>query len=425
MNLPEIQLVPERGAMATGEVGELAVLVRITPPAPERAERPGRPPLNLGIALDKSGSMSGVKMDLAREAACSLVSHLGPVDRVSVVEFSNEARVVVPSTPATDVPALQRVLRGIHADGQTALHQGWVEAGLQVGAHLNGQGLNRVILLSDGQANQGLHDPQVLAAQAGELAVRGISTSTFGVGGDYNEILLDGMASRGDGNFYHIESRAQFDEMFGLELHGLTRLFGRRVSLGVEPERGVRVSVRNHLERASTGRWMLPNLIAGLETKVLLQVSVDGQPHEGDMPLFEVRLAWDPPAEGRRRVLRSGLALPAVARARLAEFPSNPEVVELSVLLQVARQKRKATEALRRGDMAEARARLDRALAIAQSAPRTQEILDELADLEHVERYLQMGDVSSAGKASYYQSRQRDSSKSGYSGGRTSRGRDF
>lgn len=425
MNLPEIQLVPERGAIATGEVGELAVLVRITPPAPERVDRPGRPPLNLGIALDRSGSMSGVKMDLAREAACSLVSHLGPMDRISVVEFSNEARIVVPSTPVTDIPSLQRVLRGIQADGQTALHQGWVEAGLQVGAHLNGQGLNRVILLSDGQANQGLHDPQVLAAQAGELAGRGISTSTFGVGGDYNEILLDGMASRGDGNFYHIESKAQFDEMFGLELQGLSRLFGRRVSLGVEPEKGVRVWVHNRMERARTGRWMLPNLIAGLEAKILLQVSVDGQPQEGDMPLLDVRLAWDPPEEGRRRVLRSSLAVPAVGRARLPEFPPDPEVVELAVLMQVARQKRKATEAMRRGDVAEARSRLDRAFSIARNAPPTPEMLAELSDLEHVDRYLQMGDISTAGKASYYQSRQRDSSKSGYSGGRDSRGRDF
>lgn len=425
MSHPEIELVPERGAIATGEVGDLAILVRIVPPTLPQTESRGRPPLNLGIALDKSGSMNGVKMELAREAACSLVSHLTPVDRVAVVEFSNEARCVVPSTPVTDIAGLHRVLRGIHADGQTALHQGWVEAGLQVGSHLNAQGLNRVILLSDGQANQGIHDPQVLAEQAGELASRGISTSTFGVGGDYNEVLLDGMASRSDGNFYHIESKAQFDEMFGLELHGLSNLFGRKVSLGVEPERGVRVRVQNHLERAQTGRYMLPNLLSGLEVKVVLQVSVDGPPREGEVRLLDVRLAWDPPEGGRRQVLRSTLSLPAVAAGRLREFPLDPEVAEMAVLMRVAREKRKATEAMRSGDLAEARSRLDQAFAMARSAPQTQEMLLEIQDLEHVQKYLRVGDVSSAGKASYYQSRQRDISKSGYSDGRSTRGKDF
>jgi Ca-activated chloride channel family protein len=184
----------------------LDVLVRIVPPQIE--SRGERPQLNLGLVIDRSGSMSGAKLRAARQAAIYAVEQLLPQDRISVTVFDNTVQTIVPSTLATDKSSIISRIQRIDTGGTTALYDGWYQGGIQVSQHLDPRGLNRVLLVTDGLANVGETNPDRIAGDVHGLAKRGVSTTTMGVGNDYQEDLLEAMANSGDGNYHFIEGRA-------------------------------------------------------------------------------------------------------------------------------------------------------------------------------------------------------------------------
>lgn len=443
MNSLQIQAIPEREAIAAGSLAPFHVLVRVIPPEPEKQVE--RPPLNLSLVLDRSGSMSGGKLELAKEAACNLVSNLRAYDRVGVIAFDSEVTCVAPNALASDKRALHQAIRSIHTGGQTALHQGWVEGGIQVSQHLSPEAVNRIILLTDGQANVGETRPETLASHARSLAGRGVSTTTMGIGADYDEVLLDAMASAGDGNFYHIESSAQFEQFFAVELQGLCNLFGRNVSLALSTPPRISVRVLNRLEKmvvepSASGlsgmvsrlfgretpaqeRVVLPNLIRGVPVDISLLLEFKEVSSEGRMSLLDLRLEWE---DGKHAGQSSSasLVLPVVPVDALGRYPEAPEVHEQAVLMKIAELKHEANGMIRSDDLKGASKLLKRARALVMEAPQTAEMRAELSDLEYIQRFIDEGQYASASKHSYYQSHQRSHSRTSVSSGRDTRDSD-
>src|SRR5438093_1188193 len=121
-----IELIPLKPAACSDAPITLDLLVRITPPQPEVHFL--RPPMNLALVLDHSGSMaSGRKMASAREAAAFAVQQLLPTDRLSVTIFDDAVETVVPNGPVQDKASIVRRINAIQPDGSTALHAGWKE----------------------------------------------------------------------------------------------------------------------------------------------------------------------------------------------------------------------------------------------------------------------------------------------------------
>jgi Ca-activated chloride channel family protein len=406
MTGPRIELIPARQAVCSDATVVLDVLVRITPPRPE-VHFP-RAPLNLALVLDRSGSMAeGRKMAFAREAAAFAVKQLRPTDRVSVVLFDNAVDVLVPGGPAVDRPGLVRRIEQIQPRGSTDLHGGWAEGGRQAEAGLVPGGVNRVLLLSDGLANAGVVDPNTIAAEARGLAARGVGTTTLGVGDDYNEDLLEAMALAGDGHYYYIESPVQLVDIFQTELQGLMDTLGQKVSLGLEPMEGAAVAdVLNDFDKAPTGRLMLPNLLVDLPVPVLVRLKLPPSP--AGATILQVRLAWDAPRDGGRRVARASLVgLPAVPMAEWSALPEAPEVQEQIALLMVARAQKEAARAAERGDRAETRQWLGAARDRAEAMPASLAMIDELAAITGLEQALDAGNNQAFVKGAKYRSYQR------------------
>ena len=398
---PTLELIPLHGAIATQQPMTLDVLVRITPPAVTL--KADRVPLNLSLAIDRSGSMQGQKMHYAREAARFAVENLLPCDRISIVLFDDRIETLVPSTLATDKNTLLEKLSHVHSRGSTALHAGWVEGGVQVSQYLNPAQLNRVIVLSDGLANVGETRPDAIASDVHGLAQRGVSTTTLGIGDDYSEDLLAAMARSGDGNFFHIESADQLPTIFETELSGLAATLGQRVSLGIKPGNGVTVmDVLNDFEMTDTRRYKLPNLMVGSPIQVVVRLQVPAL--ERSSELMQVRLAWDDAEQPGRQVLRAGLELPLVSAEQFSDFPANPAVQEQVALLMAARARREAVMYSDRGDYAAAGMSLANARMEMAAMPPSAALLEEQSILEDLEADYQSGNVTSARKKAFSQS---------------------
>jgi Ca-activated chloride channel homolog len=397
---PKLDLISLYPVICNDRSITLDLIVRITPPA--RPATPNRTPLNLGFAIDRSGSMMGEKIEYARQAAIYATQQLQPTDRLSVTIFDDQVSVLIPSTPVIETAPLIQKIHRIQPGGSTALHSGWVSSGLQVSEHLSKDTINRVIILSDGLANVGETNPDVIANQVHGLVKRGVSTSTMGVGQDYDEDLLEALARSGDGNYYYIGSPADLPKIFQAELNGLMATLGHTVSLGIEPQQGAELlDVFNDCDKTPYGRYQLPNLVQGNTLDIALRLKVPALSSQDNICFF--RLAWNDADSGERLVSRVQLCLPAVPGTTFSEFAPNPAVQSLIAQLLVARAKAEAADYAAKGDLEATRAVLSKARVAAAPMMAPEAASDELADLDALEADLQEGNVATARKRMLYQ----------------------
>jgi Ca-activated chloride channel family protein len=349
------------------------------------------------------------KIGFARKAASYAVQQLLPTDRVSVTIFDDEVETIVPSTLGESKGRIVELIQRVQPGGSTALHGGWLEGAKQVRQHVLTAGLNRVLLLSDGLANVGETNPDAIATDVHRLARDGVSTTTMGVGDDYNEDLMEAMARSGDGNYYYIESPQQLTDLFQSELKGLMASFGNTVSLGVEPQDGVVVAdFLNDLDRLPTGRLKLPNLISGMPIIVVVRLNVP--PTHAERELCRFRLAWNAPKQPERRKMVSSLRLPSVDAAIWEALAPAVEVWERAALLLMARYKKQATLCLEREDRDGAVRALQEAKQLLAAAPDTSEMRREAQALVEIEEYLTSGAWVKFLKHAKYQAHRRRSS---------------
>jgi Ca-activated chloride channel family protein len=217
------------------------VLAQVTAPAADR--RRERLPVNLAFVLDRSGSMSGEKIQLARQTIVEALARLDARDRFSIVAYDDAIEVVVEATAATPEArtiALSR-LAGIDARNSTNLSGGWLRGAEQVAIGQLADGVNRVLLLTDGLANAGITDGAELATHAAALRARGVSTTTFGVGTDFDEVLLQGMADAGGGHFYFVRDAATIRDHIASEVGETLEVVARDVELEIVIADGVQV----------------------------------------------------------------------------------------------------------------------------------------------------------------------------------------
>jgi Ca-activated chloride channel family protein len=356
---PSLHFRPLRPAVAADGATTLDLLITVSAPAlsPERQARP-RQPLNLALVIDRSGSMSGSKLSYARKAARFLVGELSERDRLAIVTFDDEVEVLVPSQPVRNPQLFIRAINTIHSGGGTALFDGWLGGATEVAQQLDPAALNRVLLLSDGDANVGLIDSDGIASKVAGLSQLGISTSAFGLGSGFDEDLMGAVAAAGDGTLAHIESPAQLADLYASELDGLASTLGKRVSIGIRAKRDVQlIDVINDLEPTSAGNLQLPNLRHGQELNIAARFQLP--PWQPNREIVSVRLAWRQPGSQQRQSFVEHLVLPVMATAELQGMKPDPLVIEQFELVLANRQRRQAIEELDRGNLRAARAHLE------------------------------------------------------------------
>jgi Ca-activated chloride channel homolog len=186
--------------------------------SPLNASELPRPPLNLVIAVDVSGSMQGTAISYVRSGLIRMLSALQPEDHVSLVTFSSQAGVVVDDVPATEKETLQTAFSDIKAGGNTNIYDGLYQALSLAASHSDPAKQNRVLFLSDGVATQGLTNAAKAKSLAAGYAKQGIAITTVGVGTNFDADLMRSLGEVGGGNFYFLEDPVAVEEVFTEEV---------------------------------------------------------------------------------------------------------------------------------------------------------------------------------------------------------------
>lgn len=198
------------------------------------AQVPGaqRSPVNLALVIDRSGSMSGYKLAQAKQAARHLIGLLNDQDRLAIIHYGSDVK----SLPSLEATAANRERMFQYVDGI------WDEGGTNIGAGLSAgryqlstaqrtYGVNRLILMSDGQPTEGLTADEELTRMARELRATGLTLSAIGVGTDFNEDLMQAFAEYGAGAYGFLEDAAQLSTLFQKDLQQAGTTVARGVTM--------------------------------------------------------------------------------------------------------------------------------------------------------------------------------------------------
>ena len=251
-----LNIQTDRTLVRTG--GHSVRYVLLSFAAPESPRASTREPINVAFVIDRSGSMGGSKIKLAREAVVQALRMLDSRDRFSVVAYDEQIDVIVPSTLASSEAVRNAIsqVEQLQARGSTDLGAGWLKGCEELAQHLQSGQVARCLLLSDGLANHGITDRGELARHAEELRARGVTTSTIGVGADFDEVTLEGMSRAGAGHFYYVETPVQIPDCLAGELGEALEIVARDVAVTVQTDDGVGVTTLNRfpVRQVSEGR---------------------------------------------------------------------------------------------------------------------------------------------------------------------------
>jgi len=189
-----------------------------------------RPPLNLTIAVDLSGSMQGEPINRVRDGLLRMRASLEPDDRITLVGFSDHAEVLVEQV-AGDSAALASAIASLNPVGSTNLYAGLRMSYEQVHAYAQDGWQNRVLLVSDGVATAGITSPDKINGLASAWAELGYGLTTIGLGADFDVELMRSLAEVGSGSFYYIEDYAAVEEVFEEEVQAFIVPLAQQVTI--------------------------------------------------------------------------------------------------------------------------------------------------------------------------------------------------
>lgn len=363
-----INLRTDRALVPVGETARRYLEIAVT--APALAVDAKRPALNISLVLDRSGSMSGDKLKYVQQAAKHALTRLTTRDLVSIVTYDHNVSVVAEAQPVTDQARreLNRLIDRLRVGGRTNLSGGWLTGCDQIAAFQEQRpdDINRALLLTDGLANEGITGQEDLTYHADQLRERGISTTTFGVGHDFNEFLLQGMADAGGGHFYFIENPRQIPNYFKGELGELAETTAREAALTLTLPAGAEASLINdirHEQKAGTLRVFLNDLYSDDRRTLYFQLDLPAGELDETFSV-EASVAYDNVATRRsHQVTAKPLTFTVADAARCDAQPVDEEVQAKAARIQAEKAKLEALKLDREGRRDEAQQVLQFAVA--------------------------------------------------------------
>jgi Ca-activated chloride channel homolog len=340
-----------------------------------------RVPINLAIVIDRSGSMSGQRIAKAREAAIFAVNMLNEDDTLSIVAYDYDAKVIVPSTKVKDKQKLINLINeNIVAGGGTALFAGLSKGINQVEKQLSKDKVNRIILLSDGQANIGPTSVSELSDLAIIAAKKHIAISTFGIGADYNELLMSSIASYSDGNHVFVNNSLDLENVFVREFNDVMSAIAQDVIITIQLKDGVkpvRLLGRDGVIKDNQVTVRMNQIYSNQEKYLLLEVIPPKGKVGENKTLAEVSFEYDNLRTKKTEKKTDTIKIAYTDRQEVVDDAILQDVVAESEIQKVTLENEKALELYNQGNLDAAKKILDdnskmlesHALKLSNSAP--------------------------------------------------------
>lgn len=388
-----IEILPQYGRILARQEGTLDVLIRLSGHGEVSAERP---PLDLAVVIDRSGSMSGDKIRAVKEAGLKLLDRLDANDRVTLVSYSDGVATLATHLAADEAgkKTLRKAFLKLRASGMTALGPALIQAiGALEGQAQDGGRLAHVLMFSDGIANVGEKRPEVLGARAAMAFNRGVGVSTLGVGVDYNEDLMTRLADQGGGRYHFIKDGDAVAAVLEDEMKGLVATVARGVELELKAAPGVEVAhvfgyptTRDgHITRVRIGA-----LGANQTREILVRLKTPAA--EGERLDLGVVAAHfkDVPADGLQRKVDAVMAVALTTAQADMDGSENKAVTVRVAEVESADQMEQAARSADKGDFGAAGGTLQLAIdtlerkqrAMPKPSPKLSAQLDDLREAQ-------------------------------------------
>ncbi len=361
----------------TQNAHQVGMLITLAGDAPTR-----RAPINVALVLDRSGSMAGMPIIAARAAAERFASFLSGNDRLSVVAFDDIVETVFGPAPASD-PSAVAAIQSLTTRGCTNLSGGWLQGMQHVSASMV-DGTNRVVLLTDGQANRGITGIPQLVTMARSARGNRIATTCIGFGADYNEDLLEPMARDGGGNYWFVEAEDQMADIFENEIEGLVALSAQNVSLEIRlthpAAAGVTFLQSLPLVTTPDGAWRvtLGDLYATSPRSLGIRFHVNDVAQLGKVEVARVRIEADVVTD--EGITHRTTIMPVMANLDGSDHVE-PVVEETFLRFEAARAREEAISLADQGDYDRASTVLRQQIFACSVMADSASIADEIADL--------------------------------------------
>lgn len=366
--LPKVgQAVALDTRWGNGEVARLQreAVLQIGFTTAEADERTDLRPLNLVLVIDKSGSMAdGDKMSRVKESLHAMLTKLRSNDIISIVAFDTSAQVLYPASPLDSGAGVRYAIDCLEPGGGTNLHSGLMLGYKEARKHFRAGATNRVILLTDGIANQGVTEPSRIARDSALYNGQGIDLSTIGVGLDLNNDLLRTLARSGRGLYHFISDYKDINKVFINEVQSLVSSVAKNVQVKIEYGPGLQVAkIYGYTPQYGNGHVTIPldDMNNGLTQVVMAKFRANSL--HGAMPV-KVRLTY---YDVRRKcIVEEVQDLRLVAAERESCDPLvDLEVKKNTTIAELADSLFQMTHHARRGDYLQAQSALDASISTA------------------------------------------------------------
>jgi Ca-activated chloride channel family protein len=274
-------------------------------------------------------------------------------DLLSLVAFDDKVRTFFAPSKVKHKDLIKQRIESIEAGGTTNLSGGMIEGAQHVRKGKEDGMINRVILLSDGHANEGVTDREKLFAIAKEYRSSGVGITTIGVGDGFDEELMEGIAEHGGGNFYY-DKADDIPSIFNQELQGLLSVVAQNVKITLIPsELSHIVAVYGYPLEEQLGKPVIHSgdLYQNEVKSILLELAFD--PHtQGEHMVLQLNWEYIDVTEGAVACTYSvDVAAAFTSDINLLNETGNPEVQKQVELTKSAKVIEEAMEAFDNGDM--------------------------------------------------------------------------
>ena len=212
-----------------------AKLIRIAIQAADLAPEK-RPPANLVFLIDTSGSMDEPdKLPLVKKTVCRFAEALRADDHISLITYSGDTKEILPPTRGDEKEKIVAALKPLRASGMTAGGEALRMAYDAAAKNYQKDGINRILLATDGDFNVGISDPAALKSFVADKRKSGINLTTLGFGaGNYNDEMMEQLADAGDGNYSYIDNEAEAKKVLVRQLTSTLATVARDVKIQLE-----------------------------------------------------------------------------------------------------------------------------------------------------------------------------------------------